>query len=84
MFARTIRAICGTYNIPIAKTIDGSEFPKVKTKIAAKAIPGKDINTSMILIITSPIHFRVTAAIEPIIEPKIKAKTVAPRPMTNE
>lgn len=38
----------------------------------------------MILIITSPIHLRETAAIEPIIDPIIKAKAVAPKPITKE
>ena len=54
------------------------------TKVAARAMPGKDMMTSRMRMMTSETHLRETAAIEPMIEPRINANAVAPRPMISE
>ena len=82
--ARTMRAICGTYRMPIARMSEGSELPNTTTNVAASAMPGNDMSTSRMRMMTSDTHLRVTAAMAPMIEPRISANAVAPRPMTSE
>ena len=68
----------------MAKIREGTVLPNTITNVAAKAMPGKDMMTSRMRMITSETHLRATAAIEPMIEPKIKANAVAPKPITSE
>ena len=82
--ARTMRAICGMYKKPIAKMSEGTELPNTSTNVAASAIPGKDMMTSRMRMMTSDTHLRATAATAPMMEPHTRAKAVAPRPMISE
>ena len=84
MFARTTRATCGAYMTPMATIKDGTVRPQTTTSVAASAMPGNDMMMSMMRMMTSDTHLRLTAAIAPKIAPKTKAKTVAPKPMTSE
>ena len=79
-----MRASCGTYRKPIAKMSEGTELPNTMTNVAASAMPGNDMTTSRMRMMTSDIHLRDTAAIDPMIEPSTSANAVAPRPMTSE
>ena len=72
------------YRKPIAKISDGILVPNTTTKVAASAMPGKDMTTSRTRMMTSETHLRETAARAPMIEPHTKAKAVAPKPITSE
>ncbi len=69
---------------PMASTMEGTELPKTDTKTAARAMPGKLITTSMMRMMTSEIHLRLTAATEPMMQPPTRARRVAPKPMARE
>ena len=47
-------------------------------------MPGKDMMTSRMRMMTSDTHLRATAAMAPMMEPHTSAKAVAPRPMMSE
>ncbi|WP_270298228.1 hypothetical protein [Eggerthella sinensis] len=68
----------------MAKMSEGTELPNTSTNVAASAMPGKDMTTSMMRMMTSDTHLRDTAAIAPMMEPQMSAKVVAPRPMMSE
>ena len=60
------------------------DWPRIETNTAAKAMPGTDINTSRTRMMISEIHVRLTAATAPMITPRIRAKRIESRPITNE
>ena len=68
----------------MARTSVGRFWPNTMMSVAARAMPGKDMMMSMMRMMTSEIHLRDTAAIEPMMEPTTRANAVAPRPMTSE
>ncbi len=68
----------------MAKMSEGTELPNTMTKVAANAMPGKDMMISRMRMMRLDSHGRTIAAREPMIEPKISANVVAPRPMTRE
>ena len=68
----------------MARMSEGSELPNTVTNTAAKAMPGNDMTTSRMRMMTSDTHLRDTAAMEPMMEPHTSAKPVAHRPMTSE
>ena len=82
--ARTRRAICGMYKKPIAKMSEGTELPNTTMKVAASAMPGKDMMMSRMRMMTLAMRGRTTAAIAPMMAPKTRAKPVTPRPMTTD
>ena len=84
MFARTMRAICGTYRMPMAAMMPNMDWPRIETNTAARAMPGTDMNTSMTRMMISEIHVRATAAIAPMSAPSTKANRMDSRPMTSE
>ena len=70
--------------MPIATMSEGIEAPMTMTTVAASAMPGKDMMTSMTRMMTSEIQVRVTAASAPMMAPKNRANAVDPRPMSRE
>ena len=84
MLARTMRAICGVYMKPMEKMMAGTELPRIKTRTAARAMPGTDMMMSSRRMMTSDTALRETAATAPTLEPHTSANRVAPKPMTSE
>ena len=72
------------YKKPMAKMSEGTELPNTTMKVAASAMPGKDMMMSRMRMMTLAMRGRTTAAMAPMMEPTTSAKPVAPRPMTKE
>ncbi len=68
----------------MATISEGMDAPITMTTVAASAMPGKDMMTSMMRMMTSEIQVRVTAARAPMIAPKKRANAVDPKPMSRE
>ena len=79
-----MRAICGVYMKPIEKMMAGTELPRMRTRMAARAMPGMDMMTSRTRMMTSETALRATAATAPMTEPRTSANAVAPKPITSE
>ena len=62
------------YKKPIAKMSEGMLVPNTTTKVAASAMPGKDMTTSRTRMMTSETHLRETAARAPMMEPHTESE----------
>ena len=70
--------------MPIEMMMPIIDWPRIATNTAASAMPGIDMMMSMSRMMISEIHVRLTAAIAPMIEPRINANAMDERPMTSE
>ena len=68
----------------MAKISEGTLLPNTTMKVAASAMPGKDMMMSRMRMMMLEMRWRTTAAMAPMMEPTTSANAVAPKPMVSE